>query len=37
MKNYERRLIKTLAAQPHAAAYSSVEEVAGGPVVKEEV
>lgn len=37
MKNYERRLVKTLAANPHPAAYSSIQETAGGAPVKEEV
>lgn len=37
MKNYERRLIKTLAASPHPAAYSSIQETSGAAPVKEEV
>lgn len=37
MKNYERRLIKTLAANPHPAAYASIQETAGATPVKEEV
>lgn len=37
MKNYERRLVKTLAANPHPAAYASIQETSGSAPVKEEV